>query len=124
MSHEDIKELRIDIREIRGNLDTLKADVHMIAVGVAQLGAEVRVSLGLARWAGTVLVATLLTGGVSAVWWASSINADVKRLSSDVSETKKAVDASRLAPTRLPESSAPDPMLPAPGSKPKPEAKP
>ena len=121
--NEDVRELKTDIREIRSDLGALRNEVHGIAssltdeihgvaLQVAQLSAEFRVALNLAKWAGTIFVGVLLSGGVSANWWASAITTDVKRLSSEVAENRKAIDDVRLRVTPAPSPRAPD--VPAP----------
>jgi len=75
--NEDIKELKAEIRDIRGDLNVLKADVHNIALGLAELRAEVRVSLGVARWAGALLVTTILATASTGIWWASGLTGEV-----------------------------------------------
>lgn len=62
--------LNEDIRE-------LKSEVHQLGIGLAELRQEVRDAIGLAKWAGTLLVATLLTGGVGAIWWGASLTTKV-----------------------------------------------
>ena len=59
--------------DIRG----LKADLHRVDVGLAELRQEVKDAIGLARWAGTLLAATLLTSGVGAVIWGATLTARV-----------------------------------------------
>jgi len=78
--NDDIKELKAETRDIRGNLDTLKAEVHGIAVGLAELRAEFRSAIGVAKWLATALTTLAVTGFASAIWWASGINSDVRNL--------------------------------------------
>jgi hypothetical protein len=91
--NEDIKELKAEVRDIRGDLDVLKADIHRMDVSLAELRSDVRSAISLGKWAGTVLVGLMLTGGVSAVWWASRVDADVRNLAVRYDERFKAVDA-------------------------------
>jgi hypothetical protein len=59
------------------DLKELKADVHKIDVDLAKLSAELHVVMGVAKWAGALLVTTILTSGVAGIWWASAINSRV-----------------------------------------------
>jgi hypothetical protein len=62
--------LNEDIKELKG-------DIHKLGIGLAELRTEVKDAIALARWAGTIFVATLLTGGVAAVWWGASLTTKV-----------------------------------------------
>jgi hypothetical protein len=74
---DDVKELKGELRDIRSNLDVLKADVHRIDVSLAELRSDVRSAIALGKWAGTLLVAALLTSGVGAVIWGARLDAKV-----------------------------------------------
>lgn len=62
--------LNEDIKELKG-------EIHQLGIGLAELRQEVRDAIGLAKWAGTVLVATLLTSGIGAIIWGASLTAKV-----------------------------------------------
>lgn len=95
--NEDIKELKTEIKEfksdVRHDLDLLREDFHKVALGVAELRGELRVTLGVARWAGALLVTTLLTSGIAGIWWASGINTKVDGLGARILEESEAINA-------------------------------
>jgi hypothetical protein len=72
--NEDIKEIKAEIKDIRSNLDVLKADVHRVDVSLAELRSDVRSAISIGKWAATLFVATILTGGVTAIWQAATMN--------------------------------------------------
>jgi peptidoglycan hydrolase CwlO-like protein len=75
--NEDIKELKAEVRDIRGDLDVLTADVHRIDISLAELRSEVRAAIGFGKWVGTALVTLALTSGITAIIWGASLNAKV-----------------------------------------------
>jgi hypothetical protein len=111
--NDDIKELRDDLHKVETSLRdeihrveiSLRGDLNRVetslTTGLAELRAEVRVSLGVVKWVGAFIVTTVLTGGISAaiagVWWASNITAEVKHLA-DVVEGGKAAPRPAAAP--------------------------
>jgi len=94
---EDIKETKVDLRDIRGDLAVMKLDLHNVGIALAEHKGEVRVYMGLAKWAGAVLVTTMLTSGAAGIWWASSLNAKLdersKATDARLDERFKAIDA-------------------------------
>jgi hypothetical protein len=106
--NDDIKELKVEIKEIKAEIKEIKADLrrgddeikadlrrgddllrqdfHKIAVGLAELNGEAKVYLGVAKWAVAFVVTTALTSGVAGIWWASSVNAKVEGLRSEIHE--------------------------------------
>jgi hypothetical protein len=58
-------------------LNTALAEWHQIGIRVAELQTEVRSAIALAKWCGTIFVASLLGGGVSAIWWGASLTTKV-----------------------------------------------
>jgi len=78
--------LNEDIKELKG-------DIHKLAIGLAELRTEVRDAIGLAKWAGTILVATLLTSGVGAIIWGAGLTAKVYGMESRTGEKFQEVGA-------------------------------
>ncbi len=74
--NDDIRELKGDLRDIRSNLDVLKADVHRIDVGLAELRAEFR----FAKWLLGLLLALTISGIGGGIWQAATLTAEVKHL--------------------------------------------
>jgi hypothetical protein len=75
------------------DLKELKGDIHKLASGLAVLRTEVRDAIALGRWAGTALVATLLTSGVGAVLWGASLTTKVYGMESRENEKFQDVGA-------------------------------
>jgi hypothetical protein len=85
--NDDVKELKADIREIRGHLDSLKDDVHQVDLGLARLQTE----FGLAKWLlGLTLVATA-SGIGTGIWWAATINASVLNMEKRFSKVEESI---------------------------------
>jgi hypothetical protein len=72
--NEDVKELREDLHKVAASIT---ADVHKLAVGLAELRQEVRDAIGLAKWAATVAMGVLVTSGIGAVIWGASLTTKV-----------------------------------------------
>ena len=123
--NEDVRELKGEIRDIRSDMATMRADIHAIAVGLA----EFRVFMRVVTWAGALLVTTALTGGVAAVWWASGITSEVRQLGGAVAkvenrltsvETKMTSVETRLTSVETRLTSIEAKILPTPPSPAKP----
>ena len=79
---------------LNDDIKELKADIHGVAVGLAELRAEFRTAIAVAKWVVTALVtlaAVTATGIISGVWWASGISSDVRSLQGQVSEIRSDV---------------------------------
>jgi hypothetical protein len=75
-----------DIKEIKGEL-------HQLGIGLAELRQEVKDAIALAKWVGTIFVATLLTGGVTAIVWGASLTTKVYGMESRGNEKFQEVGA-------------------------------
>ena len=72
--------LNEDVREIRGNLGVVKADLHALGLDVAGLKAE----FGVFKWLlGLTLAASLSGVGIS-IWWAATLTSEVRHLAAAV----------------------------------------
>ena len=71
---------------LNDDMKELKGEMHKLAIELAELRQEVRDAVGLAKWAGTVLVATLLTSGVAGIIWGASLTAKVYGMESRANE--------------------------------------
>jgi hypothetical protein len=118
--NDDVKELKADIREIRGHLDSLKDDVHQVDLGLARLQTE----FGLAKWLlGLTLVATA-SGIGTGIWWAATINASVlsmeKRFSKVEESIAKSIEQGKAPsiPLHVPMPVPPTPTGPQPLTEP------
>ena len=102
--NEDLKGLRTDVQTIA--VGPGRADVQgrcrrrtqgrcpeTIAVGLAALTSKVDTALGVAKWIATAFTTLAVTGIVSAAWWASGINAEIRHL--DGAMTKLATQAEK-----------------------------
>jgi predicted nucleic acid-binding Zn-ribbon protein len=78
--NEDIKELKVEVRDIRSGLDVLKADVHRIDVSLAELRSDVRNAIKVATWGGSIFVLTFLSGGVGAIWSSGALTTKVSAI--------------------------------------------
>jgi hypothetical protein len=98
MSPVSTEILNEDIKE-------LKADLHKLDVGLAELRQEVKDAIGIAKWVATLMVGLLLTSGVgglvTGVWWASKITSKVE-----------AVEASIASALGQPRAPVPGPEIP------------
>ncbi len=88
--NEDLKDLK---REIHERYDSLREEFHGVAVELAELRGELKVTFNIARWAGALLVTTILTSGAAGLWWASGLNAKFDGLQNVMEERFKASDA-------------------------------
>ena len=88
--NDDIKDLRRDIHE---RSDLLGKEFHGVAVELAELRGELKVTFNIVKWAGALLVTTILTSGAAGLWWASDISAQVRTLNSKVAEKAGDLDA-------------------------------
>ncbi|MHB1210349.1 MAG: hypothetical protein ACYC1I_11695 [Acidimicrobiales bacterium] len=85
--NDDIRELKSELRDIRGDIDVMKSDLHKTGLDLARLSAE----FGVFKWLiGLCLVATLSSVGVS-IWWAATIISEVRHLSGQVAEIRAAI---------------------------------
>ncbi len=84
-NHEGIP-MPVSTEVLNEDIKELKGDIHKLAIGLAELRTEVRDAIALAKWAGTVLVVTLLTSGVGAIIWGASLTAKVYGLESRTGE--------------------------------------
>jgi hypothetical protein len=79
--NEDVKELKTEIRDIRG-------DVHRVDVSLTRVQTE----FAFAKWFLGLLLLATISGIGSGIWWAASITADLKNLSSRFDERFQAND--------------------------------
>jgi hypothetical protein len=98
--NQDLTEVRADLRDIRGNLDSvkdsLKAEIHVVDVRLAKLSAE----FNLFKWVlGAVLVATLSQIGAG-IWWGATITSEVRHLT-------QAIERQQPAPPQAPATKNP-----------------
>jgi hypothetical protein len=70
----DLKELREDLHKVEV---TLINEIHKVDNGLTELRTDVKNAVGIGKWVASIVVGLLLTGGVSAVWWASAMTKDV-----------------------------------------------
>ena len=88
--NDDIKDLR---REIHDRYDSLGKEFRGMAVEFAELRGELKVTFDLVKWAGALLVTTILGSGAGGLWWASDISAQVRMLNGKVAEKSGELDA-------------------------------
>jgi prefoldin subunit 5 len=79
------------------DLKELKGDLHQVAVKLADLSAEVRMTIGLARWAGVFLV----TYGAAGICWAASLSSDVRVLAGRADKLETRMEKVEIAVVRL-----------------------
>jgi outer membrane murein-binding lipoprotein Lpp len=75
------------------DIKELKADIRKLDVGLAELRTEVRDAIGLAKWAYTVLAATILSSGVGAIIWGASLTTKVYGVESRGNEKFQEISA-------------------------------
>jgi hypothetical protein len=98
--NDDVKELKSDLRDVRSNIDVIRADVHRIDIAVAELRSDVQTIKGIGKWAATLLVGSVLASGGTVVWWAATVSADVKHLAAEVGDLKKSIEARKTSETK------------------------
>ena len=87
--NDDLKELK---REVHEGHEQLRRDFVKVAIELAELRGELKATLGIAKWAGALLVTTILTSGAGGLWWASGLNAKVAGLGERMDERFKSSD--------------------------------
>ena len=88
--NDDIKDLR---REIRDRYDLFSKEFHGVAVELAELRGELKVTFKIVKWASALLVTTILSSGAAGLWWASDICAQVRTLNDKADERYGELDA-------------------------------
>lgn len=87
----DASALKSDVAVVKSGLDTLGAEVGQLRVDVrglreefAAFRSEVRTLVGVVKWVGGIVGASLLILAFSAVWWAGRIDSEVRSVASEV----------------------------------------
>jgi hypothetical protein len=75
------------------DIKELKAEIHDLGIGLAELRTEVRDAIALAKYAATIIIATALTGGVGAIWWGASLTTKVYGMETRGNEKFQEVNA-------------------------------
>ncbi len=81
--NDEVKALREDFHRVGS---TILDRIHELDLKQAELRRDVLSATALARWAGTIFVATLLGGGVSTIWWGAILTTKVYGMESRVNE--------------------------------------
>ena len=111
--NEDIKELKGEIKDIRLDMATMRADVHAIAVGLAEFKGEVRVFMRLATWGGALLMTTVLTSGAAGIWWASGLTGKVDQLGGALAKVETRLSSVETRLTSIEAKATPPPPPPS-----------
>jgi hypothetical protein len=82
--NEDVRELKGELRDIRNDLNVLKADVHRIDVGLAELRAEFK----FAKWLIGILLAMTVSGIGAGIWQTATLTSEVKHLTTTLTTAR------------------------------------
>jgi hypothetical protein len=73
------------------DIKLIQSDLKRVEIGVAELRVEFRTAFRFMTGVTSLMLVTIIGGILAAIWWAATINADVRNLKGDVTEIKQSI---------------------------------